>query len=126
MSWSYDTPNCRVECLPRHPIFFCECTFPLTRLDPGKYVVHLLCRERTLLALINTGLFCRLYAFSLTLPEFRFPIPGTTKINRLEENLGAASVELTTADLEEIDQAFTGVEVEGARYPENMQRLVGR
>jgi aryl-alcohol dehydrogenase-like predicted oxidoreductase len=54
------------------------------------------------------------------------PISGTTKINRLEENLGAASVELSKADLEEIELAFTGVEVEGARYPEHMQRLVGR
>ncbi len=54
------------------------------------------------------------------------PIPGTTKLHRLEENLGAADVELSTDDLKEIEGAFSGVEVQGARYPEALQKLVGR
>jgi aryl-alcohol dehydrogenase-like predicted oxidoreductase len=54
------------------------------------------------------------------------PIPGTTKLTRLEENLGAAAVELTAADLEEIGRALSGIEVQGARYPEHLQRMVGR
>jgi aryl-alcohol dehydrogenase-like predicted oxidoreductase len=54
------------------------------------------------------------------------PIPGTTKLHRLEENLGAANVELTAADLQEIENAASKIEVQGARYPENLQKLVGR
>lgn len=54
------------------------------------------------------------------------PIPGTTKLHRLEENLGAVNVELTAADLQEIDSAASKIEVQGARYPENLQKLVGR
>lgn len=54
------------------------------------------------------------------------PIPGTTKLNRLEENLGALNVELTPEDLREIDAAASRITVEGARYPEHLQRLVGR
>jgi len=54
------------------------------------------------------------------------PIPGTTKLHRLEENLGAASVELTPSDLVEIDRASSAIKVEGARYPEQFEKLVGR
>ena len=54
------------------------------------------------------------------------PIPGTTKPHRLEENIGAADVELTADDLREIDRAASKVTVQGARYPEHLQRLVGR
>jgi aryl-alcohol dehydrogenase-like predicted oxidoreductase len=54
------------------------------------------------------------------------PIPGTTKLRRLEENLGAASVELSPDDLREITQAASQIEVQGARYPDHLQRLVGR
>ena len=54
------------------------------------------------------------------------PIPGTTKLHRLEENLGAVNVELTPEDLREIDVATSRITVEGARYPEHLQRLVGR
>lgn len=54
------------------------------------------------------------------------PIPGTTKLHRLEENLGAAAIELTAADISEIDSAFAAVPVQGARYPENLQKRVGR
>ena len=54
------------------------------------------------------------------------PIPGTTKRHRLEENVGAASVELSSEDLREIDQASSRITVQGARYPEQLQRLVGR
>jgi aryl-alcohol dehydrogenase-like predicted oxidoreductase len=54
------------------------------------------------------------------------PIPGTTKLHRLEENLGAVSVELTLGDLRELETAASKVEVQGARYPEELQKLVGR
>jgi len=54
------------------------------------------------------------------------PIPGTTKRSRLEENLGAVAVELTPEDLSEIDRAASEVTVQGARYPEHMQKMVGR
>ncbi|HWY62569.1 MAG TPA: aldo/keto reductase [Rhizomicrobium sp.] len=54
------------------------------------------------------------------------PIPGTTKLHRLAENIGAANVELTQADLADIDKAISNVPVEGARYSEQMQKLVDR
>jgi aryl-alcohol dehydrogenase-like predicted oxidoreductase len=54
------------------------------------------------------------------------PIPGTTKRHRLEENLGAAAIQLTADDLGEIDRAASQIEVHGARYPEHLQKLVGR
>ncbi len=54
------------------------------------------------------------------------PIPGTTKVSRLEENLGAVNIELTADDLREIDSAASKIKVEGARYPEHLQKMVGR
>ena len=54
------------------------------------------------------------------------PIPGTTKLHRLEENIGAADVELTADDLQEIELALAGVEVQGERYPERLEQLTGR
>jgi aryl-alcohol dehydrogenase-like predicted oxidoreductase len=54
------------------------------------------------------------------------PIPGTTKLHRLEENLGGAGVELSAEDLKEIERAFSGIAVQGERYPEALQKLVGR
>lgn len=54
------------------------------------------------------------------------PIPGTTKLHRLEENLGAVTVELTPQDLRQIEEASSNIKVEGARYPEELQKLVGR
>jgi aryl-alcohol dehydrogenase-like predicted oxidoreductase len=54
------------------------------------------------------------------------PIPGTTKLHRLEENLGGASVGLDDDDLRAIDAALAPIPIEGARYPEHLQRLVGR
>jgi aryl-alcohol dehydrogenase-like predicted oxidoreductase len=54
------------------------------------------------------------------------PIPGTTKRNRLEENIGSTSIELTKDDLREIDEAASKIKIEGARYPENLQRTVNR
>jgi len=53
------------------------------------------------------------------------PIPGTTKLNRLEENIGAASLELTPDDLREIESASSKIQVEGARYPEAIERMTG-
>ena len=54
------------------------------------------------------------------------PIPGTTKLNRLEENMGAVATELTSDDLREIDSAAAEITVQGARYPENLARMTGR
>jgi aryl-alcohol dehydrogenase-like predicted oxidoreductase len=54
------------------------------------------------------------------------PIPGTTKLYRLEENLGAANVELTPDDLRAIESASSHIKVEGARYPEFHEQLTGR
>jgi len=54
------------------------------------------------------------------------PIPGTTKLHRLEENLGAAAVELTPDDLRQIDNVASKIPVQGARYPENLQKMINR
>ena len=54
------------------------------------------------------------------------PIPGTTKLHRLRENLGAVSLQLTPHDLRELETAASNVRVQGARYPEHLQKLVGR
>jgi len=54
------------------------------------------------------------------------PIPGTTKIHRLAENMGSAAVELTPDDLRTIEQALSAIEVQGARYPQHLQQRVGR
>jgi len=54
------------------------------------------------------------------------PIPGTTKLHRLEENIAAVAVELTSGELREIESAASKITVEGARYPEHLQKLVGR
>src|SRR5437588_3966443 len=54
------------------------------------------------------------------------PIPGTTKLHRLEENIGAVAVELTSGDLREIDSAASKITVQGARYPERLERMTGR
>jgi aryl-alcohol dehydrogenase-like predicted oxidoreductase len=54
------------------------------------------------------------------------PIPGTTKLHRPEENLGAANVELTADDLREIEEAASQITVQGARYPKHLQERVGK
>jgi len=54
------------------------------------------------------------------------PIPGTTKLVRLEENIRAAAIELTPDDLREIDSAASKITVQGARYPEKLEQLTGR
>jgi aryl-alcohol dehydrogenase-like predicted oxidoreductase len=54
------------------------------------------------------------------------PIPGTTKLHRLEENIEAAAVELTSDDLRDIDDAASKITVEGARYPEHLEQMTGR
>ncbi|HVO83621.1 MAG TPA: aldo/keto reductase [Syntrophobacteria bacterium] len=54
------------------------------------------------------------------------PIPGTTKLSRLDENIGAVAVELTAQDLSEIDSAASKITVQGARYPEHLERRTGR
>jgi len=54
------------------------------------------------------------------------PIPGTTKLHRMEENIGAASIELTRDDLHEIEVAASNITVQGARYPEQLEKMTGR
>jgi aryl-alcohol dehydrogenase-like predicted oxidoreductase len=54
------------------------------------------------------------------------PIPGTTKLHRLEENIGSVEVELTAGDLREIDSAASKISIEGARYPEKLEQMTGR
>jgi aryl-alcohol dehydrogenase-like predicted oxidoreductase len=54
------------------------------------------------------------------------PIPGTRKLERLDENIGAAAIQLTSDDLREIDSAASKITVQGARYPENLMRMTGR
>ena len=54
------------------------------------------------------------------------PIPGTTKLGRLEENIGAAAIELTSDDLREIDNTASKITVQGARYPERLEQMTGR
>ena len=54
------------------------------------------------------------------------PIPGTTKLHRLQENLGAGAIQLSAGDLRDIQEAASRIEVHGARYPDHLQRMVGR
>ncbi|HTY44451.1 MAG TPA: aldo/keto reductase, partial [Patescibacteria group bacterium] len=54
------------------------------------------------------------------------PIPGTTKLSRLEENIGALVIKLTSDDLREIDSASSKIKVQGARYPEKLEKMTGR
>ena len=64
-------------------------------------------------------------AWPLAQKTWIVPIPGTTKLNRLEENNGAASIELSAVDLREIDTAASKIEVQGARYPEHIEKMTG-
>jgi aryl-alcohol dehydrogenase-like predicted oxidoreductase len=54
------------------------------------------------------------------------PIPGTTKLSRLEENIGAEAIQLTPDDVREIERAASKITVQGARYPEHLEQLSGR
>ena len=54
------------------------------------------------------------------------PIPGTTKLHRLEENIGAAAIELTAEDLSKIEGAAAEIDIQGARYPEQLEKMTGR
>jgi len=65
-------------------------------------------------------------AWLLAQKEWIVPIPGTTKLHRLEENLGAASVQFTLENLRELEGAASKIEIQGARYPEHLQKLVDR
>jgi len=65
-------------------------------------------------------------AWILAQKPWMVPIPGTTKLHRLEENLGAAKVELSAEDLRQLDEATKKISIQGARYPEQMQKMVGR
>ena len=65
-------------------------------------------------------------AWLLAQKSWVVPIPGTTKLHRLEENIGAVAVELTSENLRELDTAASKIALQGGRYPEELQKLVGR
>lgn len=65
-------------------------------------------------------------AWILAQKPWMVPIPGTTKLHRLEENIAAAAVELTPNDLRAIDSAASDIKVQGARYPEHLEQMTGR
>lgn len=65
-------------------------------------------------------------AWLLAQKPWMVPIPGTTKLNRLEENIGAVAVELTPVDLGEIESASSKITIQGARYPEHIEQMSGR
>jgi aryl-alcohol dehydrogenase-like predicted oxidoreductase len=65
-------------------------------------------------------------AWLLAQKPWIIPIPGTTKLKRLEENIGAPEIELTPDDLREIEEAASEIEVQGDRYPEHLERMTGR
>jgi len=65
-------------------------------------------------------------AWLLAQKSWIVPIPGTTKVARLEENIGAAGIELTPEDLRQIESAVSKITLQGARYPEHLQKMVGR
>lgn len=64
-------------------------------------------------------------AWLLSQEPWIVPIPGTTKLNRLDENIGASSIQLTPEDLRDIDAAASQIKVEGARYPERLEKMTG-
>lgn len=64
-------------------------------------------------------------AWLLAQKPWMVPIPGTTKLHRLEENIGAEAIELSVRDLEEIDAAATQITIQGARYPERLEKMTG-
>lgn len=65
-------------------------------------------------------------AWNLAQKPWIVPIPGTTKLHRLEENLGALDLKLSAQDLAEIDEAASKITIEGSRYPEHLQKIAGR
>jgi aryl-alcohol dehydrogenase-like predicted oxidoreductase len=65
-------------------------------------------------------------AWILAQKPWMVPIPGTTKLHRLEENVGAADVELSPDDLRQLDEISSKVQVQGARYSETAQRMIDR
>lgn len=65
-------------------------------------------------------------AWILAQKPWMVPIPGTTKLSRLEENIGAVSLDLTSDDLREINEASAKIPVEGNRYPEHLEKMTGR
>jgi aryl-alcohol dehydrogenase-like predicted oxidoreductase len=86
-------------------------------------MVHLV---RTIAERKNATLAQIALAWLLAQKPWIVPIPGTTKLHRLEENIGAVEVELTADDLREIDEATSRITVQGARYPEALERRTGR
>ena len=81
---------------------------------------------RSIAAKKNATLAQIALAWLLAQKPWIVPIPGTTKMERLDENIKAAEIELTSEDLDEIENACSKIKVQGARYPEKLQQLVGR
>src|SRR5437867_2489485 len=78
------------------------------------------------LAGLPAGFFQQEKIYATTAEPWIVPIPGTTKLHRLDENIGAVAVELTPNDLREIDGAASKLTVQGARYPEKREQMTGR
>ena len=97
-----------------------QCRLWLKRLKRAfiNYVSRLGCRETCRAAQIAL-------AWLLAQKPWIVPIPGTTKLHRLEENLGAAALELSADDLLQIESAAAQIEVQGARYPEHIEKMTG-
>jgi aryl-alcohol dehydrogenase-like predicted oxidoreductase len=65
-------------------------------------------------------------AWLLAQKPWMVPIPGTTKLSRLEENIGSASIHLTAAELKHLDEASAKIPVQSTRYPEHLEKMTGR
>jgi aryl-alcohol dehydrogenase-like predicted oxidoreductase len=92
-------------------------------LEANQAVIELLAKigERKKATLAQVAL-----AWLLAQKPWIVPIPGTTKLHRLDENIGAVAVEITADDLQEIDSAASRITVHGARYPEKLEQMTGR
>ena len=95
-------------------------------ISPAEWTAILLSLRVAVVATLVATPFGIALAWLLAQKPWIVPIPGTTKLHRLEENLGAADVELTADDLAEIVRATAAIQVEGERYPEQLMKTVGR
>ena len=103
-----------------------EILFPVFHLRHGKQINHWLIYLAKLLEQKKATPAQIALAWLLAQKPWIVPIPGTTKLHRLEENIGAVAIEFTPDELREIEDASSKIKVQGERYPEHLQKLVGR